>query len=611
MPMMQNESRDISTLKRCISVFSSKDKKKIGAVVVLQTLLGGLDLLGVMLIGIIGALAVTGIQSSTPGNRVNSALKLLQLDSFTFQTQTAILGLVATGVLMCRTFLSVIFTRKVLFFIGRRSAVISGNLVSRLLQQDILQINKQTIQQTIYASTNGVVSVTLGVVGTAVSVIADVSLLFVMALGLLFVDPIIALCAFLLFSTVGLGLYQLMHRRASKFGQLDAQLNVRSNEKISEVLTSYREATVRNRRTYYASEIGQARFDLSNVLAELSFMPTISKYVIEATMVLGAVSISAVQFALQDSKHAVATLAVFLAAGTRIAPAILRVQQGAISIKSALGSAQPTLDLLDSLPDLIDKPKPIEDISKNSSFKADVNFESVSFKYPGAEEFALDNFNLVINSGETIAIVGPSGSGKTTLVDLLLGMFEPTSGQVTISGLKPSECVNRYPGAIGYVPQDVVIIEGTIRENIAMGFPLELATNELINNALNSAHLQDLVLELPNGIESNVGPRGSKLSGGQRQRLGIARALFTKPRLLILDESTSALDAQTEVQVTKALDDIPYDITKVIVAHRLSTVRNADVVIYIEGGKIISSGNFDEVRAQVPNFDAQAKLMGL
>jgi ABC-type branched-subunit amino acid transport system ATPase component len=609
--MAQRDSQKFSTLRRCISVFSRKDRRKIGLVVILQTLLGAMDLLGVMLIGIIGSLAVTGIQSSGPGIRVSKVLEILHLEAFSFQEQTAILGIIATAVLIGRTMLSVVFTRKVLFFIGRRSAIISSDLVNRLLQQNILQINSKSIQETIYASTNGVVSVTMGVVGTAVILIADVSLLAVMAAGLFFVDPIIALCSFLLFSGVGIVLYQIMHRKATKFGKLNAELNIRSNEKISEVLTSYREATVRNRRSYYAQEIGNARMELSNALAELSFMPSISKYAIEASMVIGAVTITGLQFSLQDSKHAIATLAVFLAAGSRIAPAILRVQQGSIAIKSGIGSAQQTLELIDSL-------KHITVITRNDNIQFDhkefspsLQFKDVSFKYPGSSKFAIQDINLDISEGSLIAIVGPSGSGKTTIVDLLLGMFEPTSGSILISGKRPNLCLSEYPGSIGYVPQDVAIIEGTVRENVSMGFPIQLATDKRVREALQTAKLLDFIKSLPNDVDSSVGARGSKLSGGQRQRLGIARAMFTSPKLLILDESTSALDAHTEYEVTKAISEIPYAITKVVIAHRLSTVLKADVVYYVENGQIKAHGTFAEVRAVIPNFDEQAKLHGM
>ena len=609
--MTKRDARNSSTLRRCIAVFSKRDRRKIGAVILLQTALGALDLLGVMLIGIIGALAVTGIQSSHPGNRVNQVLQILHLNSFSFQQQTAILAIVATVVLIGRTLLSVLFTRKVLFFIGRRSAVISSNLINRLFQQDILQVNTKTIQETIYASTNGVVSVTMGVVGTTVTVIADVSLLVVMATGLLFVDPLVALCAFFLFSGVGYGLYSLMHSKATKFGKLDAELNIRSNEKISEVLNSYREATVRNRRFYYAEQIGAARMELSNVLAELSFMPSISKYAVEGSMIIGAVSIAGLQFALQDSKHAVATLAVFLAAGTRIAPAILRVQQGSIAIKSGLGSATPTLELIDSLstvPILAQEEK----ISfLHEHFKPILKFEDVSFKYPGSEKFAIQGFNLSVTEGSFIAIVGPSGSGKTTIVDLLLGMFEPTSGNIKISGKSPGICISEYPGSIAYVPQDVAIIDGTVRENIAMGFPIEMATDLRVRQALRTANLLGFIDSLPGGLDASVGPRGSKLSGGQRQRLGIARAMFTSPKLLVLDESTSALDVQTELEVTKAISEIPYSITKIVIAHRLTTVKHADVLYYIENGRIKSHGTFDEVRNSVPSFNSQADLNGI
>jgi ABC-type multidrug transport system fused ATPase/permease subunit len=597
--------------KRCISVFNKRDQKRIAFVVLIQVGLGALDLLGVMLIGLIGALAVTGIQSSQPGNRVGAVLRILHLQDYSFQEQTAILGIVATLVLIGRTLFSVYFTRKVLFFIGRRSAVISGNLVQRLLQQNSLGINSRSIQETIYSVTTGVVAVTLGVVGTSVAIIADVSLLLVMAAGLVFVDPVVAISTFLLFSGVGFALYKLMHGRAIKFGRQDAELNIRSNEKISEVLTTYREATVRNRRSYYASQISDARMDLSNVLAELSFMPTISKYVVEITMILGAVVISALQFALQDSKHAVATLAVFIAAGTRIAPAVLRVQQGAISIKSSMGSARPTLELIETLPSLIQNTEITDYCDSHTEFEPKVEISNLSFSYPNSTKPALDGIDLSIKSGSTCAIVGPSGSGKTTLVDLILGMFTPASGEILVSGDSPLAATHKFPGAVGYVPQDVSIIQGTIRENIAIGFPIEESTDLRINKALQVAHLSEFVEGLPKGIDTEVGPRGSKLSGGQRQRLGIARAMFTQPRLLILDESTSALDAQTELLVSEAISSIPYQVTTIVIAHRLSTVRFADQVVYLQDGKMLAKGNFESVRNLISDFDNQAKLMGL
>lgn len=609
--MQISKGIDNSILRRCISVFSRRDQKRIAVVIFIQIGLGALDLLGVLLIGLIGALAVTGIQSSQPGNRVGAALKIFHLQNYSFQEQTAILGIVATLVLIGRTIFSVYFTRKVLFFIGRRSAVISGNLVHRLLQQSSLGINSRTIQETIYSVTTGVVAVTLGVVGTSVSIIADVSLLLVMAAGLVVVDPVVAISTFLLFSGVGFALYKLMHGRAIKFGKQDAELNIRSNEKISEVLTTYREATVRNRRNYYAGQISDARMELSNVLAELSFMPTISKYVVEVTMILGAVVISALQFALQDSKHAVATLAVFMAAGTRIAPAVLRVQQGAISIKSSMGSARPTLELIETLPKVVRDAEVTEFSDTHFDFEPTVEIDNLSFSYPNAAKPALSAINLSIKSGSTCAIVGPSGSGKTTLVDLILGMFAPDSGEISVSGVSPLSAIHAFPGAIGYVPQDVSIIQGTIRENISLGFPLEASTDLRIKRALEVAHLSELVNGLPDGVDTEVGPRGSKLSGGQRQRLGIARAMFTQPKLLILDESTSALDAQTEVLVSEAISSIPYEITTIVIAHRLSTVRLADQIIYLQDGEILAKGNFESVRNQIPDFDNQAKLMGL
>jgi ABC-type branched-subunit amino acid transport system ATPase component len=341
-------------------------------------------------------------------------------------------------------------------------------------------------------------------------------------------------------------------------------------------------------------------------------MPYVSKYVIETSVVLGALLISGFQFLTQDATHAVATLSVFLAAGSRIAPAILRVQQGAISIRGSLGSAEPTLELISSLRNVEVSLEPShEAILTHHDFNPVVKLTNVSLKYPNQENSAIEDINLSIAAGSTIAVVGSSGAGKTTLIDVLLGVLSPSAGEITISGLNPMDAILKWPGAISYVPQDVEIVNGTIRENIALGFPPDLASDEIILRALRLSNLEDFITHLPDGIDTQVGERGTKISGGQRQRLGIARALFTNPKLLVLDEATSALDGETEANVSNEIMNLHGDVTVIFIAHRLSTVRNADIVIYMDKGRIVSTGTFLEVRNQVPDFDRQAKLMGL
>ena len=601
-----------SVVGRSARILSRRDQRRIIAISITQIVLGALDLLGVAAIGALGALAISGIESRQPGNRVSSLLSLLKIDGMSFQSQAAILGGSAAILLISRTLMSVFFTRKTLFFLGRRGAQISADLISRLLSQSLIQIQSKTSQEMLYSVTKGVEIVTLGVLGTLTTLVSDVSSLLVLAIGLFVVDPSIALSTFLIFGVIGFTLYRMMHKKARDLGIKQSQLAIKGNEKIVEVLSSYRESVVRNRRDYYAREIGSMRMDLANTLAELSFMPNIGKYVIETTVVLGALLIGATQFLLQDATHAVATLSVFLAAGSRIAPAVLRIQQGSLQIRSNLGQAAPTLDLVDSMLDV----KPVERVSdevdvSHVGFIADVELSQVSLTYPGKSARAISEITLKIPQGSITAFVGPSGAGKTTVVDVLLGVLHPDSGNVKISGLPPLETISRWSGAISYVPQDVIISNGTVRENISLGFPAQVVTDDLIWSAIEVAQLSEFVRQLPLGLDSQVGERGTRISGGQRQRLGIARAMFTKPKLLVLDEATSSLDGETEATISDAIQELKGSVTVILIAHRLSTVRNADKVIYLDGGKIISEGTFEEVRKAVPDFDSQAKLMGL
>jgi len=601
-----------SSLIRSVSVLSKRDQRKIVAVSILQILMGLLDLLGVIAIGLLGALSVSGLQSQQPGARVSKVLDFIGISDLTFQTQAMVLGVGAVILLVGRTMLSIVFTRRILFFLSRSGAKISADLVSRLLAQPLLRVQERTTQETVYAITTGVSLITMQILATAVVMVSDVALLAIMATGLFVVDPFTSIGTFAIFFAIGVFLYKFMHVRAGKLGTQSSELNINSNEKIVEVFNSYRESVVRNRRDYYSREIGKLRYQLADASAELGFLPYVSKYVIESSVILGALLIAAAQFITQDATQAVATLAIFLAAGTRIAPAVLRIQQSSVLIQWSMGAAMPTLDLIE----VLGNSRMIENIddtldTSHSGFTASVSLANVTLTYPNSYSPAVEDVTFEIVPGTSVAVVGTSGAGKTTIIDTLLGVLKPDSGKILISELPPLEAIAKWPGAISYVPQDVVIAAGTIRENVALGYPIEVATDELVFKALRVAHLADYVQSLPNGIDTEVGERGAKISGGQRQRLGIARAMFTQPHLLVLDEATSALDGETEASISQAIHELRGSTTVVMIAHRLSTVRNADVVIYMSEGKVVASGTFHEVRSSVPDFDHQAKLMGL
>ena len=601
-----------STFARSAHVLSAQDQRKIIAICIFQICLSALDLLGILAIGLLGALSISGVQSTQPSSSVNSVLQLLRISEASIQTQAAILGTTAVILLVGRTLLSIFFTRRILFFFSRRGAKISSNLISRLLSQSLLTIQSRTTQETLYSVTRGVELITVQVLAIAVVLVSDVSMLLVVGVGLFIIDPITAIATILIFAAVGFSLYRLMHVHAGALGIKSTWLNIKSNEKIIEVFSSYRESVVRNRRDYYAREIERLRFDLANTSAEYNFMPYISKYVIESTVVLGALLIGSVQFLLQDATHAVTTLSIFLAAGMRIAPAVLRVQQGFVQVRGSLGMAGPTLDLINALGNasLVENMDDTIDVI-HEGFAANIQIKDISSTYPGKNYPAIADIALSIPMGSLVAFVGPSGAGKTTIVDVLLGVLNPDIGHVTVSGFSPLVAVAKWPGAISYVPQDIVISNGTIRENVALGYPVEVASDELVMSALKIANLYDFVAELPQGIDTPVGERGTRISGGQRQRLGIARALFTKPHLLVLDEATSSLDGETEASISTAIHAMKGLTTVVMIAHRLSTVRDADIVVYMEKGRVISSGTFNEVRKVVPDFDRQATLMGL
>jgi ABC-type multidrug transport system fused ATPase/permease subunit len=286
-----------------------------------------------------------------------------------------------------------------------------------------------------------------------------------------------------------------------------------------------------------------------------------------------------------------------------------------LTIKRSLGGAKTTLDLINSLQLSFNRSSNEQELEAvpvmHDGFTGTVVIKDLYFKYTGSEKHAIKDVSAQLNSGKYIAVVGPSGAGKSTFVDLLLGLHHPSSGSVQISGLDAIDAIERWPGAIGYVPQEIQLVSGSIIDNVLLGFKDNAENKKHVVSALRKAELNEYLDDNEIISDLNIGDEGGKLSGGQRQRIGIARALLTNPKILVMDEATSSLDAQTEDNIAKAVNRAKENSLVIVVAHRLATVRRADLVIYLENGQVRAQGSFDEVRKLVPDFDSQAELMGL
>jgi len=598
-------------LKRALSTLTRRDKRRLMVVAVLNLMLAIIDLIGVAAVGILGALAVVGIEGTAKGTRVNYILGLARIDNLSFQKQAAILGLLAGASFLFRTIASIYVNKRITRYFSRKGSELSIQLLSKILNQPIDLISKRSTQDYIYILSDGVASLNLGILGTLATLSSDLILLAILFVGILIADFWLGIIVIISFSAIGLLLTKISGKRARAIGSRDAILNKTANVEIFEYLSSFRELYVGNRLSSAVKNFNNIKIEHGKILADRQYLPILSKYIIESSVILMALVVSAIQFLTGNAGHAVGSLSIFLGAGSRIAPALLRAQQGAVQLRMNSAPAALTLDLIDSL----EETPTLDDFSVLSEFEVKpqtfipiVDIHNLSYRYPGQEVDVLSRINLVIEPGKFIAIIGPSGAGKSTLVDALLGLLTIESGEVLISGVSAKTAISIWPGQIAYVPQNILLSDKSIYLNILNGLDPEVYPEQNLRSLIADMGLKDLIQTLPKGLHSSAGERGQNLSGGQAQRIGIARALVSKPKLLILDEATSSLDGQTEELISKVISSLRGRTTVIAIAHRLNTVMNADLVVYMEEGKIVKSGSFQEIRSELPGVDIQAEL---
>jgi ATP-binding cassette subfamily C protein len=540
-----------------------------------------------------------------------SLTKVLRIENLNFEIQAGVISFLIVTLFSVRTIVSIYSNKRILLYLANQAGYASNRIVEKVFRSKPQSIIARNSQEFLYGITSGIDNLTLNFLGSLTILITEIVFLVTILSVVFFIQPVTGLIAFTIFALASLVINKLTSERARAYSSEGSYLGILYNRKLLETLLVYRELFLRNKEIAVAKEVQVARSKSLVLRAKLLMLPTLSKYLFELTLVLGGAVTALIQTFISDGVTAITSVTIFLAAASRILPSLIRAQGAFIAIRQSEGSSEVTVNQLTDLEKeegyAVQSFESITDISK---FCPSLEVRDLCFTYDDESFFDLENINFEVAAGQFVAIVGESGAGKTTLVDLILGMLSPKSGTVKISDHAPLDAIHKWPGKIAYVPQDIVIIDGDIRKNVVLEDSNDILDEEVLS-ALDKSHLKNDVLNMKSGLDEIVGERGVRLSGGQRQRLGIARALYTRPEMIIFDEATSSLDPMTEKTVTEAIYEKKGNVTLIVVAHRLSTVKNADLVILLDKGKIVAKGNFEEVRSISPKFDQQAKLVNL
>ena len=599
----------LKIIKSAMALLERSDRFRLWFLTAIQMSLGLLDLAGVAAVGLVTVSLVSA--GAEPSSETTGVLALLPDSMGADIIQRPELILIAAALLLIlRSILSFLLTRRTLTFLAARQIGIVERLTSKLFEQDLPFIQRRSSQETAYALMGGVQQATLGILAPLSNAMAEISLLTLLGLGLLTFNTTLTLILILYFGLLAGLMHRLSSVRAIKLGLRTQRADISSLSVLQDTIATFREITVLGRKDFLTTKFVEARGEVARTQANQSTLALIPKYTLEAALIFGAIVLGVFQIASTSTSEAIVTIVVFFTAGSRIMPSIVRLQTAGLTIHGASAIATKTLELNSELMSLPTRPDSVhfESASRPKSFRGVVHVDHVSVKYAGSTSYALRDVTFKVVAGEFLAVAGPSGAGKSTLADTILGLIQPTEGTVTVSEMVPNAAFKRWPGKVAYVPQSSRIVSGTILENICLGLEVDQIDRNRVDEILELVRLTNVVGARYEFLDTQVGELGSTFSGGERQRLGLARALYSRPSLLILDEATSALDATTEQAIAAAIDLMRGQVTVLMIAHRLSTIRNADRILYLDLGEVVAEGTFDELRRDHPKFAQQVAL---
>jgi ABC-type multidrug transport system fused ATPase/permease subunit len=571
------------------------------------------DLIGTALMAVLVGYVVSVLSGNPQTAGIQPVINFFNLEEVAIRNQVIVLGVITLSVFVLKPIVVLPISRVLSLKIHKQGAYLSNALITDFTRLPLSAIKKWSSPEVNYATTQGLPSV-LSLLWTSVALISDATLILMFFIALFITNWVITIGLLIYVFLLFLLLAWINGTRITDAGRRVGLTSSESTRGIMELVSMFRELYVSNRLNFQVSTFRDNRVSYGQAIATVEWLSQVPRFVIDSALVLGIVVVAVGQSNSDSVTTAATSTTLFLTASLRILPTIIPIQTSINVIKNMKGMTE-RVHLFSKFvqkesagrKDYISKL--IQNSTFSDTFKIQVN--NLTFNYPESNTPAIHDISFAIDSGSTLAIIGSSGSGKTTLADCLLGLLEPTRGNIEIDKTAPEIYRTINSGSIAYVSQDVALVDGSIRENVAFALPESEVDAEKISGALKRAHIYDFVKGLPQGFETVVGERGTRLSGGQRQRIGIARALYSNPKILVLDEATSALDAETESAITGMLKELHGQVTIISIAHRLSTVMHSDLVLFLRDGKLAGSGKFEDLVQQHPDLAHQAELLGI
>lgn len=595
-----------SAVRLTLSFLTPSERTRYSVLIAVRALSGLLDVFGIALIAFIASVA--GSQFGASGSLAPPRIAGIQLPPVDADG-LVVLVVVVLGVFIVKAIVAILLMRAQAHFVARVETRNAMVIADYLLTGSLATAKRYSKAELQFALTGSSTYAFTGLLNNLASLICESFLLLVITATFFLVNPVVALFAIIYFVLVVFVIQVFIGRSLKRAGREAVSGTVETMNSISDTLDTFREISVLHKQALFIERIANSRARIARSGATMTFLAGMPRYVVETALILGVVILVTQQFLTGQLSSGIVTVGVFLAGGVRMMASLLPLQSAVTNMKGNTEQAQTALSLLTEIraagatapyqaeaPDLAD-------------VALDLELTDVAYRYPGAESDTIHGVSISVAHGKYAAVIGPSGAGKTTIVDLVLGLIAPDRGAVSIAGLNPALLRVAAPGLIAYVPQKPGIVSGTIAENIALGVEPAEIDRERLAEVVEAAFLADFIATLPAGADTSVGKQTDALSGGQIQRIGVARALYSRPRLIILDEATSGLDAGSEAFISSTLRALHGDVTVIVIAHRLSTVQHADIVYVVEDGRITASGDFRSVRSAVPMVEEYVKLM--